>query len=75
MLDFLKRIPEFGNELYDKTIGIMDSMPGVIKGILAVTILFFLVIGILTMLKKAFKVFGIILIAVAIVFIAGLILR
>lgn len=56
MLSFVDTINDFGNKIFDTIMGRLMDMPGAFKGVAAVAIAFFTVIGILSVFKKSIKI-------------------
>lgn len=71
MESLLQKIVEFGNNIYDKTFGLLNSLPGVVKGLVSCFLLVIMITGLITFLKKSFKVFGIVILALLILVIIG----
>ena len=67
----INKISEIGNAFFNLISEWIIPLPGIIKGFIALVVLGLVAIGILTLLKKSFKIFGIILLVVFIVIFAS----
>lgn len=67
-----KEILEISNGIFENTIGILNRLPGLLKDIMTLVILCLIVIGIITLLRKSFKFFGLIIMILIAVFVFGL---
>lgn len=74
-LNCFKKIQDFGNNIFDNIFMPLYNLPGFIKGIVAIIILGLMAIGVLTLLKKSFKIFGIIISVVIIAILVSLLLN
>lgn len=74
-LNIVDKLTDFGNNFFDKTFGILNGMHGALKGVVAVALLVILGVGILSLLKKSFKIFGFIILAIAILIMIGLLMN
>ncbi len=74
-LNIINKLTDFGNSFFDKTFGILNNLHGVFKGVIAIVLLVLIGLGILTILKKSFKIFGIVIMALAILIVVGLLLN
>ena len=63
-MEIIKKISEFGDSFFEWILKGIIPLPGIVKGIIVIVVLVLVAIGILTLLKKSFKVFGIILLAI-----------
>ena len=62
--EIIQKVSDFGNDIYEKTVGFLGNLPGVACGIATVLFLALAAIGLLSLLKKSFKVFGIIFVVI-----------
>lgn len=69
-MEVMNKISEFGNNFFDWVVEGILPLPGIIKGVIVIVVLLLVVVGIMSLLKKSFKIFGIILL---IIFIAILV--
>ncbi len=75
ILNIINKLTDFGNSFFDKTFGILNNMQGALKGVVAVALLVILGVGVLTLLKKSFKIFGIVILAIVILIAVGLLMN
>lgn len=55
----IEKISSFGQNVFDKTIGFIQSLPsGTAQGLASLLLIILAAIGVLTLFKKSFKVFG-----------------
>ena len=73
-MSVIEKISEFGNSFFEWLIKGIVPLPGVIKGVIVIVTFLLISIGIFTLLKKSFKVFGIILLAIFIVVLVSMFL-
>lgn len=67
-MEIIQKISDFGNKIYDYSIGWISSLSGLAKGWVAIGVVFLMIVGALTLFKKSFKLVGIIfIIAIAVV--------
>lgn len=66
-MEIIQKISDFGNKIYDYSIGWIASLSGLAKGWVAIGVVFLMVIGALTLFKKSFKIVGIIFIVALVV--------
>ncbi|MBQ4570689.1 MAG: hypothetical protein IJB21_03240 [Bacilli bacterium] len=71
----INKISEIGEAFFNLISEWILPLPGIVKGFIALVVLGLVAIGILTLLKKSFKIFGIILLAVFIIIFASAILN
>jgi hypothetical protein len=65
-----QQVEEFGNNLFDKTFGLLDMLPSSYKAVATIILLFLALIGLLGVIRKGLKVFLIVvalLVVVAVV--------
>ena len=60
-MNVINRISELGNKFFDWVLKGIIPLPGIVKGVIVIITFALVAIGILSLLKKSFKVFGIIL--------------
>lgn len=75
ILNIINKLTDFGNSFFDKTFGILNNMQGALKGVVAVALLVILGVGVLTLLKKSFKIFGIVILAIVILIAVGILMN
>lgn len=68
--EIIQQISDFGNEVFSKTVGILNELPGTAAGLASVVLILLAAVGTFTLLKKSFKFFGIILLIVLVAIIA-----
>lgn len=66
-MNIFSKISDIGNSFFDLISKWIIPLPGIVKGVISLTVLCLIAIGIITLLKKSFKVFGIILLVVVII--------
>ncbi len=66
-MEFFNKISEFGNKFFEWLVEGVLPLPGIIKGFVVIVAMLLILVGVLSLLKKSLKVFGIILSIVAIV--------
>ena len=71
----INKISEIGEAFFNLISEWILPLPGIVKGFIALVVLGLVAIGILTLLKKSFKIFGIILLVVFIIIFAYAILN
>lgn len=71
----INKISEIGEAFFNLISEWILPLPGIVKGFVALVVLGLVAIGILTLLKKSFKIFGIILLVVFIIIFASAILN
>lgn len=71
----INKISEIGEAFFNLISEWILPLPGIVKGFIALVVLGLVAIGILTLLKKSFKIFGIILLVVFIIIFASAILN
>ena len=74
-LNCFNKIQDFGNNFFDNIFMPLYTLPGFIKGVVAIIILGLMAIGVLTLLKKSLKIFGIIISVVVIIILVSLLLN
>ena len=67
----INKISDIGEAFFKLISEWIIPLPGVVKGFIALVVLGLVAIGILTLLKKSFKIFGIILLVIFIVIFAS----
>lgn len=71
----INKISEIGEAFFNLISEWILPLPGIVKGFISLVVLGLVAIGILTLLKKSFKIFGIILLVVFIIIFASAILN
>lgn len=69
----INKISEIGDAFFSLISEWIIPLPGIVKGFVALVVLGLVSMGILTLLKKSFKIFGIILFVVFIIIFASVI--
>lgn len=70
-MNVINKISEIGNSFFDLVSKWIIPLPGIVKGFIVLVVLCLVTIGIITLLKKSFKIFGIILLVIAIIIFAS----
>lgn len=71
----INKISEFGNNFFDWLVEGVLPLPGIIKGFFVIVVFLLVLVGVLSLLKKSLKVFGIILSIIAIVILCSLLFK
>ena len=71
----INKISEFGNNFFDWLVEGVLPLPGIIKGFLVIVVFLLVLVGVLSLLRKSLKVFGIILSIIAIVILCSLLFK
>lgn len=72
-MNIINKISEIGDAFFNLISQWIIPLPGIIKGFIALVVLALVAIGVLTLLKKSFKIFGIILLGVFVVILVSVI--
>lgn len=65
-MNCINKISELGNSFFDLVSQWIIPLPGILKGFITLVFLGLVAMGILSLLKKSLKVFGFILLAIAV---------
>ena len=57
----INKISELGNNFFDWLVEGVLPLPGIIKGFLVIVVFLLVLVGVLSLLKKSLKIFGIII--------------
>jgi hypothetical protein len=71
----INKISEFGNNFFDWLVEGVLPLPGIIKGFLVIVVFLLVLVGILSLLKKSLKIFGIILSIIAIIILCSMLFK
>ncbi len=64
ILSFFDKLTEFGENIYKYTIGFLSDLPAFGRAILTILLMVLAALGLLSLLKKSFKIFGLIIIGI-----------
>lgn len=67
--DIVQSLSDFGNNIFQKTVGFIGNLPGIAAGIASLFLIFLAVIGLLRLLGKSFKFFGTVILIIILIII------
>lgn len=65
-MNIFNKVSELGNTFFDWLVKWVVPLPGIIKGFVVIVALLLIIVGVISLLKKSFKVFGVILLIITI---------
>jgi hypothetical protein len=71
----INKISELGNNFFDWLVEGVLPLPGIIKGFLVIVVFLLVLVGVLSLLKKSLKIFGIILSIIAIIILCSMLFK
>ena len=71
----INKISELGNNFFDWLVEGVLPLPGIIKGFLVIVVFLLVLVGVLSLLKKSLKVFGIILSIIVIIILCSMLFK
>jgi hypothetical protein len=71
----INKISELGNNFFDWLVEGVLPLPGIIKGFLVIVVFLLVLVGVLSLLKKSLKIFGIILSIIVIIILCSMLLK
>ena len=66
-MNCINKISELGDSFFNWVLNVIIPLPGIIKGFITIVVFTLVALGILSLLRKSFKIFGIILLVIFVI--------